>query len=303
MPTPLVKEPAPLDIGKIAWRAKAKITCAIPDDNGTYRDVYIRRVSRRAGIATLCELQDIDNKERFFTRPLKHCIAPLVPDINTRFAYMENLIEIAIEGGIKALFISGEGGIGKSYIVENTLDRLELEYGEDYALIKGHSTPRATYQLLHKYQDKVVIFDDCDSVLTSPQTESIMKAVLDAWATRRTVSWLTTRKDSEVLRSFEFTGTIIFVSNLNRNRIDKAMLSRCVVMDMEMTVEEKIERLQGLLYTIKHKADSNQRRQVFRLIKQFRYNILDLNVRTLLKALTVYVQTNNLDLVRYQILQ
>lgn len=290
-----------LDYG---WSPKHGLTASLPDATGKFRDVYIRRVATRAAKAVVCELPDIDHRGRNFTVDIPSLSPPIVPDINTRFEYMEKLIGLAVLGKLKALFIFGEGGIGKSFSVQNTLDKEELVEGEDYVLIKGHASPRATYNLIKEFHDRVLIFDDCDSVLTNHATDSIMKAVLDAWAKRRQVSWLTTGVHKESTRWFEFTGSVIFVSNMSRAKVDEAILSRCVVMDMEMTVEEKIARLAGLLANVASPLRYTDRLKVFEVIKQHRYNITGLNVRTLLKAMDIFYQTKgDLSLVRYQILQ
>lgn len=288
----------------VSWRPKPGTNAAISDAGGMYRDVYVRKLSGRRNWARVCELPDIDNETVGFDTQLNMLHPPLVPDIQTRFNYMDTLIEIAIRGGIKALFVTGEGGIGKSYSVQNLLDREELEEGKDYFLIKGHASPRATFNMFRDHPESTFIFDDCDSVLRHPQTENIMKAVLDAWSKVRRVSWVTTGAHKETTRYFEFTGVVIFISNMERRKVDEALLSRCVVMDMEMTVEEKIERLEGMLPNIKSDLRVTDRRKVLEVIKTYRYNVKALNIRTLLKAFDIFKETDgNLDLVRYQILQ
>lgn len=287
---------------RTAWKPVPGVTTAIADSAGLYRDVFIREIHRRKGVAHVCELADIDNKKVFTEVSLDILKSPLVPDINTRFLFMEDLVGLTLRNIIKALFIFGEGGIGKTFTVQQLLDERELIDGEDYVIIKGHSSPRATFNLLNEYRDRLVIFDDCDSVLTNATTENVIKAVLDAWSKKREVTWLTTGSGSG-LRKFEFTGTVIFISNKSKDKIDGAVLSRCVSIDMEMTTEEKILRLSNMLTKIKSPLKMHEREKVFDIIKEYRYNVKELNIRTLLKAMDIYKESTSLELVKYQILQ
>jgi hypothetical protein len=50
-------------------------------------------------------------------------------------------------------------------------------------------------------------------------------------------------KDDDLPRSFEFTGRIIFISNMSIERLDQAIITRALCVDLSMTEEQKIERM------------------------------------------------------------
>ena len=48
-------------------------------------------------------------------------------------------------------------------------------------------------------------------------------------------------------RLLNFTGRVIFISNKDRSKIDGAILSRSLTVDLSMTPQEKIERMSFIL--------------------------------------------------------
>ena len=105
----------------------------------------------------------------------------------------------------------------------------------DYAVIKGFSTPKAMYRALFENQDKLVIFDDCDSILKDLTALNILKADLDSYG-KRTISWLTERESEDLPTSFEFKGQVLFISNLPLDRMNSAIMSRAFTVDVSMTM-------------------------------------------------------------------
>ena len=266
-----------------------------------YADVYIISPGRKRAVVKFIDTEGYGSKE---FRVLRSTLEPpLNPDINTRFRYFEDLTVMTIDAEIKSLIIAGEGGIGKSFTVENMLLREELREGEEYIMVKGHTTPKALFNLLKDNWDRLIVFDDCDSAFKDPISLNILKAVLDAFKKHRFVSWLTTsggRSSSD--GTFEFTGSCIFISNLDKEDFNQALLSRSVVVDLHMTIEEKIQRLEGIIDTIDTEMPLAEKREVLSLLDKYKFNVDDLNIRTLLKALSVYKKSKDIELARYEIL-
>lgn len=264
-----------------------------PEDD-TYSDVFIKLVrGDKAHVHPRNDrkLVDVVLKERLDY--------PLNPDINERFKYYHILLKDTIKGKIKAMFVSGEGGIGKTHELLTALAIEELQEGQDYNIIKGNATARALFDTLKEYPDKLTIFDDCDGVLKDATAGNILKAVLDSYAKRR-VKWITA-KGTE---SFDFTGSVIFLSNLNRDRVDKAVLSRTVMIDLYMTPEEKIYRMRTIAdyLDLPLTLSAEEKEEVLSLIDKYKYTLTNLNLRTLIKALSLMETSRDISLVRYQIL-
>jgi hypothetical protein len=239
-------------------------------------------------------------------------------DINTRFDFIEQVVDMVVSGESKSVIITGDGGLGKTHTVMDRLTSQGLECADvvldsddeeddgttrrgagDYVVIKGFVTSRALYDLLYENRDRLIVFDDCDSVWEVPTSVSLLKAALDSYD-KRTISWLTATSP-DIPRSFEFTGRVIFVSNLHLGELDQAVLSRCLYVDVSMTTEEKIERIRHVAPRVRPDMTKDAKDEVIELLDSVRDQIGDLNIRTFLKACEIRNRNsaNWRDLVEY----
>jgi hypothetical protein len=226
-------------------------------------------------------------------------------DVNKRFNFIENVVDMVVVGESKSVIITGSGGLGKTFTVFNRLNNAGLNNCDDvedadeleelgidvpgeYKVVKGFTTPKALYRLLWRYKDKIIIFDDCDSVWDNPTTVSLLKGALDSYDTRR-ISWLTelARKDDDLPNSFIFNGKIIFVSNLSLAELDQAVISRCIFVDVSMTAAEKIARIKEIAAAIRPDLAPERKAEALELLDKFKDDIGDLNIRTFLKVLEI----------------
>jgi hypothetical protein len=113
-------------------------------------------------------------------------------------------------------------------------------------VIKGFSTAKGLYRTLFEGTGQVLVFDDCDSVLTDPTALNLLKGALDSYGDRW-ISWNADMRDEDLPRTFKFTGTIIFISNKDLERLDQAVRSRAMCVDLSMTQAQKIERMEVLV--------------------------------------------------------
>jgi len=167
-----------------------------------------------------------------------------------RFEILDVLAEACTCGNSRALIVSGPAGLGKSYTVEDRLSKWDPS-GESYTIVKGYVRATGLVKLLNQYKDegKVIVFDDADAIFFDDVSLNLLKAVCDT-TERRVVSWMSEGKlvDDEtgmlVPRTFEFKGTIIFISNYDFDAmIDKghklaphlqALVSRAHYIDLAM---------------------------------------------------------------------
>ena len=85
-------------------------------------------------------------------------------DINQRFNFLLDLTSMVALGATPSLIVTGEGGLGKTHTVTETIKDNELSESE-WVTFKGYSTPRGLYNTLFDHNGKLILFDDCDSVL------------------------------------------------------------------------------------------------------------------------------------------
>jgi hypothetical protein len=143
--------------------------------------------------------------------------------INEKFVFLNDLTTMVVKDVTASAVITGEGGLGKTHSVLDCIKSNELEVDKDYVIFKGYSTARALYNTLYDNNGKLIIFDDCDSVLEDKIAINILKSALDSYD-KRTISWMSKMtKADEYPNQFDFTGRIIFISNKSKDKIDGAI--------------------------------------------------------------------------------
>lgn len=174
--------------------------------------------------------------------------------INQRFDFVARLVKMVGKGKTASAIITGEGGLGKTHTVMQALrdagltDISEYEPGEvvaprsTFRVIKGYSTPKGLFRVLWENRNSVVVFDDCDSVLTNEDSVNLLKGALDTYD-RRLITWNSSIREDELPRQFEFTGGVVFISNRPSNSIEQALRSRSMCIDLSMSLDQKIERM------------------------------------------------------------
>ena len=169
--------------------------------------------------------------------------------INQRFEFLDNLTQMVIGGITPSLIVTGEGGLGKTHSVTESINNTDMT-SSDYVFFKGYSTARGLYNTLFDNNGKLIVFDDCDSVLEDKVALNILKSALDSYETR-TISWMAKmNKNDEYPQQFNFTGRIIFISNKSKEDMNEAILSRSLTVDLTMTPTDKIERMSAILGSI-----------------------------------------------------
>ena len=177
--------------------------------------------------------------------------------INARFKFVEQLVSMVADGVQPSAVITGEGGLGKTHTVTATLaakgytdisDLAEFQVGtvmqarKCFKTVKGFSTAKGLYRTLFENNKSVIVFDDCDAVLKDPVALNVLKSALDSYG-KRIISWNADFRDEDLPRSFNFEGRVIFISNMTQDKIDQAIRSRSMMIDLSMTTSQKIERM------------------------------------------------------------
>lgn len=190
------------------------------------------------------------------------------------YRHLEAYTKSVADGSTTALLITGKGGTGKSFTVEKVLK--SMVPGE-WVKMKGRATARAMYMYLYNHYDKIVVFDDCDSIFQDPNGISVLKSALDTSDDRK-IGWLTAdaintdgmdhdeiemalvsaqkRPGQNLIPSeFGFEGQVIFISNLTLEQIrkkDSALLTRCQVIDVTLDSKGIIARMETILPKIRY---------------------------------------------------
>jgi hypothetical protein len=201
-------------------------------------------------------------------------------DINQRFGFFNDLTTMVVSGLTPSLVVLGEGGLGKSYSVTKTIESNDLE-SDEYVFFKGYSTARGLYNTLFDNNGKLIVFDDCDSVLDDKVAVNILKSALDSYE-KRTISWMSkVSKSDEYPQHFDFTGRIIFISNKAKEKIDEAILTRSLTVDLTMTPDDKITRMSSILGNILPEYDMDIKQDALGFLETVKEEV-SLNMRMLI---------------------
>lgn len=200
--------------------------------------------------------------------------------INQKFDFLTDLTSMVVNDITPSLIVVGPGGLGKTHTVKSTIILNGLGDSE-YVFFKGYSTSRGLYNTLFDNNGKLIVFDDCDSVLEDKVALNILKSALDSYETRE-ISWMSKMNKGDVYpNQFNFTGRVIFISNKNKDKIDEAVLSRSLTVDLSMTPTEKIERMEFILEDILPEYDMNVKTDALNFLA-INKDSCQLNMRTLI---------------------
>jgi hypothetical protein len=271
----------------------------------SYSKAYVeRRVKAMVGDVSVAIAAATEKQNRF--------------DINTRFGFVEKLVNMVATGVQPSAVITGEGGLGKTYTVTKTLeangykdisDLAEFQVGsilntrKCFTTVKGYSTAKGLYRTLFENNKSIIVFDDCDAVLKDPIALNLLKGALDSYG-KRIISWNADMKDDDLPRSFEFTGRVIFISNMDQEKIDQAIRSRSMMIDLSMSLDQKIDRMEFIAksdeflpeYDAKIKSDS------LSLIREIKDDCKEISLRTLIAVCKIRASNKEYkDLATYML--
>jgi len=219
--------------------------------------------------------------------------------INQRFGFLSDMIVMLANGDQPSVVVTGPGGLGKSHTVTTALKKAGLkdmsilddyEIGANvpknaFVVIKGYSTPKGLYRTLYENRNSIIVFDDCDSVLKDSTSLNILKAALDSYS-RRIISYNADIRDTDLPNAFEFTGGVVFISNMNSTLLDQAIITRSLAVDLSMTSEQKIERMKHLLSQedFMPEYDLVSKNDAMSLISKLVDSVKELSLRTLIQV-------------------
>jgi len=211
-------------------------------------------------------------------------------DPKVMFNNLERLTKMVGRGIQPSLVITGGAGLGKTYLVKKTLTDMGLEEAKQFVHFKGRATAAGLFVTLYENSDKIIVLDDCDSVFKDMDAVNMLKAALDSYDTRK-LSYISTKplKDAygdPVPRHFEFTGKIIFISNISQSKLDEAIKSRSFVSDISMNTKQMFQRIDDLKNQIETKIPNEVKDKALEIMKglEKKYDGVEINLRSFIKA-------------------
>lgn len=252
------------------------------------RGIYDRKAKARA-LATATPVR-IETDEQIDLR------------LTERFEVLSYLGEGAVDGTVKALIVSGPAGLGKSYTIENIIEKNDPD-GVRTTHIKGYSRPTGLFKQLykHRFPGNVIVFDDADAIFYDDVSLNLLKAATDT-SKKRIISWLSEARFEDddgdnIPQRFEFKGTIIFITNLDFDAMIErnhkltphlaALISRSHYIDLTMKSKRdyyvRIKQVvrQGMLS--KAGYDHAEEADVMRFVERYFDNLRETSLRSVIK--------------------
>lgn len=210
------------------------------------------------------------------------------PDIV--FDDIEDLTKVVGSGAQNSMIIAGMAGVGKTFHVEKTLkDMFGSPKGPQarWRHRKGAKlSPMGLYSdLFVNRNDMTIVYDDSDSVWSDKNAINMLKSALDTYPVRE-LTWsssMTTNVEMmeeeqrlqyfmdledalankpedvgtkiKLPSTFDFTSRVIFISNLSADKIDSAIRSRSIFIDVYLRREDVVRRIKSILPFVEESVD------------------------------------------------
>lgn len=232
--------------------------------------------------------------------------------LRTRFDIIDIMSKSACHGTTRALIISGPAGLGKSFTVDKAVEAYDPA-GKRSCLVKGFMRPTGLYKTLYNYRHRgdVVVFDDCDSVFFDTDALNLLKSACDT-TDKRKICWgsetrMTDDEGSPLPWSFEFEGSIIFITNFDfdyaietggRSKEHfEAMISRAHYIDTGMkSRRDYLIRIKqvvaGGMLTMRG-FDQNEQDEILEYLFDNAANMRELTLRAVIKLAGIYRANHN----------
>lgn len=231
----------------------------------------------------------------------------IIERLRDRFDMLTDMTKACKKGTVRAMIVTGPPGVGKSYGVEQVLEKYNFvdtiasdDRPPKYEVVKGAMSALGLYVKLFNMaaKDNVVVFDDCDSVLLDDLSLNILKAALDSKKDRR-ICWNT---DSFKLRnegvpdSFFFKGSAIFITNIKFDNVKSkklrdhlsALESRCHYIDLTINTDRekmlRIEQITGDGMLKEYELGQETEDEIVAFIALNKKRLRELSLRTVLKV-------------------
>lgn len=249
------------DFSPITWAGRPRDGKITIIDNGTAKGLWVNKkdVSYKKGSAAdiTSTATTVSRKEAGVKNVEvadNRSDADIATDIAQRFCVMNRLTSGVLAGHIRSVIIAGAPGVGKSYELEMKLEAAEKKGAIDFTRMSGTVSGIGLYKTLYNYRHKknVVVLDDIDAIFGDQDALNVLKAGLDT-SKKRTITWMTESralKDDDIPTSFEFEGSIVFITNMNFDKVMtggskiaphiSALMSRTVYLDLGIHTNREI---------------------------------------------------------------
>lgn len=228
--------------------------------------------------------------------------------IEEKYRQIKSFINMIMSRVSNGMIVSGRTATGKT---ENTKAQLD-ELNADYTMITGAiKSAKELYRYLYWHRnDAIVVFDDCDSAIKDKNSANILKGALETnlgkgnkvsfldkdFIDPKQIATMTKRQKEKVIpNTFEFDAGIIFITNVPITKINSAILSRTLNVDLNLTNEEVLEVMERDMENFPPPDVKKEfKLKAFNLLTKYKKDIKDLNFRDYIKTIIMAATKHSL---------
>jgi hypothetical protein len=240
---------------------------------------------------------------------------PKAKNPKSKWSGYKDALNDVVNGDIPFVLVFGKGGIGKTYNAEQVIFDKEEGHGlrefdpdpdsgmvlngdeYDAVVYGGRSGVKGMVETLFEHRDKLIVFDDFDSVIMNPDGTDILKNAFapDVKAGKRRVTYksqkLETGQGQSIPSTFNFNGRVVIITNLEPSDIPQPMLDRSLPIDLTMERFEIMQKLKEIHVDMKLRDSSGKELDIPTEIRGKAYDFIDSN--------KYYVDVDNLTPRRF----
>lgn len=199
----------------------------------------------------------------------------------------ENYVKMVGMGDILGCTLIGPAGMGKTHMVRQVLDDMNVKY----QVYGGHISLAECYEYLFENSDKLIFFDDVSQVINKSEIMELLKQALNSSGHKRVLNY----RSKNVLtancpQQFEFTGRIIFAFNaMDKNNPNvKAIMDRAPVVELKFNRKEIIDAMYKIAEGASGGLMEYEKICVTRLIEDHTDITMDVSFRKQQTAFNIY---------------
>lgn len=200
-------------------------------------------------------------------------------------AHFCDLIRMVARKTFHALVCVSDGGYGKSFCVQKTLE----EEGQDCVIYNSWCTSLQFFRILYENStnEKVVILDDCEGILKQDASLGLLRSALFG-NPHRVVTYNSTQLPDDLPERFETTSRFIILANdLPKGPLMSAILTRTLFYRMELSNEDILAQFRVMSERGFNNCSAEQAEEIIDFIEE---NSLGkrLSMRMLSPAIRIY---------------
>jgi hypothetical protein len=184
-----------------------------------------------------------------------------------------------VAGRVNSLIIAGEPGSGKTWTVIEELDKAGIEY---HRYTGGVKSVEDLIRILYNRRDnEVILFDDFDNAWRDKDSSNILKAALDNKEYRE-ITWVNVHASKtmkDIPPKFQFGSYVIFISNTSR--IDAAVASRSIVVNLTLTNEEMVAKIEKTLKDYRPEVPMDKKKKALEYLQEISPGVSVIDYRSM----------------------